>query len=274
MAQFPQSPIKQASTLQPWEHNAFDGTPFYDEELEVAQNTAHRIMAHETGTVLASVAQEAGLLFLSDEPIWFKHPETDQQKVFYGDCVFARGDADHMRITAGDLLLVIEIVSTHYRKKEIKDTGFQRTLNEFNEVPEFALVFPDASDSRSIRWHRLVDGRYEEISLSPGAEVASSTIEGLVLRVRPQPEWTDGRKIDVFYKGERRLVLDEERARAKQEASRAKQEASRAEQEASRAEHEKARAEHEKARAEHEKARAERLAARLRELGFDPDDQM
>jgi hypothetical protein len=257
MAQISQSPAQPPSTLQRWEHTAFDGTPFYDEDLKVAQNTAHRVMVYETGNVLAMVAQEAGLLFLSDEPIWYLHPESDEQKVFYGDWVIARSNTDHMRITSEDLLLVVEIVSTHYRKKEIKDTVFQRALNEYNEVPEFALVFPDAADSRSIHWYRLVDGRYEEISLSPGAEIASSTIEGLLLRVRPQSEWAEGRKIDIYYKGERRLVLDEERARAEQEKARAEQE--------------KARAEQEKARAEQEKARADRLAERLRELGLDPD---
>jgi len=257
MSQRSHAQAERITSLQRWEHTAFDGTPFYDEDLKVAQNTAHRIMVYETGSVLAQITQEIGLEFLSDEPIWYISPYNDEQKVFYGDWVIARSRTDRMRVTAEDLLLVVEIVSTHYRKKEIKDTGFQRTLNEYNEVPEFALVFPDATDSRSIHWFRLADGRYEEVSLSPGAEVASSTIEGLVFRVRPQSEWSDGRKIDVFFRGERRLVLNEERARAEQEKARAEQE--------------KARAEQEKARAEQEKARADKLAQRLRELGIDPD---
>jgi hypothetical protein len=200
-------------------------------------------MVYETGNVIAAVAAEAGLQFLSDEPIWYIHPDTEEQKAFYGDWVLARGDADRKVITAKDLLLVVEVVSTSQRKKEIKDTGFQRTLNEYNEVPEFGLVFPNLDDPRSLRWYRLVDGLYEEVTLSPGAEVASSTVEGLVLRVRPQDQWEEGRKLDVFYQGQRRLVLMDERERAEQE----------------------------KARAEQEKARAEQLAARLRELGVDPD---
>lgn len=230
------TPSEPSSALQRWEHTAFDGTPYCDEDLKAAQSTAHRIMVHETGNVLASVAHEAGLRFLSDEPIWFIDPASDDQKAFYGDLVFARGEADTKRITADDLLLVIEVVTTTQRKKEIKDTGFQRTLNEYNEVPEFGLVFPEANDPRSVRWFRLVDGHYEEIMLSPGAEVASSTIDGLVLRVRPQSEWEDGRKIDIYYKGVLRPVLIAERARA-----------------------------------EKEKARADALADKLRELGVDPD---
>jgi len=251
-----QTPSKSTNALQRWKHTAFDGTPFFDEDLKVAQSSAHRIMVYETGIVLASVAREAGLRFLSDEPIWFIHPEADEQRAFYGDWVFARGDSDPNTITADDLLLVIEVVTTSERKKEIKDTGFQRTLNEYNEVPEFGLVFPDAKDSRSIKRFRLVNGLYEELALGPGGEVASSTVEGLVLRVRPQAEWEDGRKIDVFYRGEHRPALDGERERAEQEKARAEQE--------------KARAEQEKARAEQEKARADQLAAKLRELGVEP----
>ncbi len=280
--------------LQRWEHTAFDGTPYYDEELKVGQNRAHRIMALETGSVLASVVHEAGLKFLSDEPIWYIDPGSNEQKVFYGDLVVARGDTDQMRITADDLLLVIEIVSTHYRKKEIKDTQFQRALNEYNVVPEFVLIFPNADDSRSLRWCRLVDGAYEELILSPGGEVSSTAIPGLALRVLPQDEWEDGRKIEVYYKGKRRLPLDEERlraeqeaaraeqeaaraeqeaARAEQEAARAEQEATRAEQEAARAEQEAARAEQEAARAERAQARADRLAIMLREMGIEPNGE-
>lgn len=123
-------------------HTAFDGTPYFDEELQVAQSKAHRIMVSESLPIFAAIAGEAGLLFLSDEPIWYLHPETDEQKAFYGDCVFAR-PVEHTRITSSDLLLVIEIVSTNDRRKELKDTRFQRLLNEYNEVPEFALVFPE-----------------------------------------------------------------------------------------------------------------------------------
>ncbi len=157
--------------------------------------------------------------------------------------MFDRSGTDRRHVTAGDLLLVIEVVTTTQRRKEVKDTVFQRALNEHNKVPELGLVFPDKGDPRSLQWHRLVDGRYEEIALSEADKVESATIEGLVLRVKPQTDWEDGKKIDVCYRGEWRLRLDGERARSEQR----------------------------QAQAEQEKARADRLAQRLRELGVDPD---
>jgi Uma2 family endonuclease len=238
-------------------HTAFDGIPYFDEDLKVGQSKAHRIMASETAPILTAIAEEAGLLFLSDEPIWYLHPETDEQRVFYGDLVLAR-PVDPMRITSSDLLLVAEVVSTNDRRKELKDTRFQRLLNEYNAVPEFALVFPELEDPRALTWFRLVDGEYAEEVIAPGASGRSHTVPALELRVRPRDAWAPGYKIDVFYRGELRPRLAAERARAEHEKARA--------------EHEKARAEHEKARAEHEKARADALQARLRELGVEPGD--
>src|SRR5687768_10503805 len=98
-------------------------------------------MVGESIPILASIAEQSGLLFLSDEPIWYLHPETDEQKAYYGDLVFARA-VDRTRITASEILIAIEVVSTHDRRKELKDTQFQRLLNVYNDVPEFALVFP------------------------------------------------------------------------------------------------------------------------------------
>ncbi len=90
MAQHPQATQPPGARLKRWkhkappgrklrrlEHTAFDGTPFYDEELQVPQSGAHRIMIYGTGGVLESVAAEAGLVFLSDEPIWYLDPETE-----------------------------------------------------------------------------------------------------------------------------------------------------------------------------------------------------
>jgi Uma2 family endonuclease len=251
-------------------HTVVDGIPYFDEDLKVGQSTAHRIMASETAPILTTIAEEAGLLFLSDEPIWYLHPETDEQRVFYGDLVLAR-PVDHMRITSSDLLLVVEIVSTNDRRKELKDTRFQRLLNEYNGVPEFALVFPELDDARALSWLRLVDGEYAEEVIAPGASARSQTVPDLDLRVRPRDAWTPGYKIDVLYRGEVRPRLAAQRARAEQEKARAEQEKARAEQEKARAEQEKARAEQEKARAEQEKARADALEARLREMGVEPD---
>jgi len=99
---------------------------------------------------------------------------------------------------------------------------------------------------------RIRDGRYEELSLSAGAEVASESVPGLIFRVKPSEAWRPGRKIDVLFRGELRAPLTEERTRAEQE---------------------KARAEQEKARAEQEKAKAQRLIDRLRAAGLDPEDE-
>jgi Uma2 family endonuclease len=216
-------------------HTAFEGTPYFDEDLQVGQSTAHSIMTSESAPILRSIAEEAGILFLSDEPIWYLHPETDEQKAYYGDFVLARA-VDPMRITSSDLLVVIEVVSTNDRRKELKDTRFQRLLNEYNGVPEFALVFPELDDARALTWLRLVDGEYVQEVIAPGASACSSTVPGLELRVRPRDGWAPGYKIDVLYRGEPRPRLAAERARA-----------------------------------EREKARADALEARLRELGVDPD---
>ena len=235
--------------LVPRLHTAFDGTPYFDEGLQVAQSTAHRIMAVELSGILATVAAEVELTYLSDEPIWYIPPEIEEQRAYYGDVVLAHG-VDSMRITANDLLFVMEIVSTNDRRKELKDTVFKRFLNEYNDVPEFALAFPEVDDPRALVWCELVDGEYLEHVVGPGAHVESRTIPGLELKVLPRKDWRPGHKFDVFYRGELRAGYAEERTRAEQE---------------------KARAEREKARAEREKARAEALARRLRELGVDPE---
>ncbi len=212
----------------------------------------HRIAVFDIGTVLEAIAAEAGLLFLSDHPIWFIHPETDEQRAFYGDLVIAR-PVDRNRITADDLLVVIEVVSTDDRRKEIKDTVFQRAVNEYNEVPELGLVYPDAGDSRSLVWYTLdqENGRYQEVSLSPGGELEVAGVPELSLRVKPSSAWEPGRKIEVWYRGELRATLPEERKRAEEE-------------------HQRAEEEHQ--RAEEERKRADRLADKLRAMGIDPNE--
>lgn len=228
--------------LVPREHPAFDGIPWYDEELQVAQTTAHRLQVVELASILGTIAPEANVMLLADEPIWYNSPENDVQKAFYGDCVLSQ-PIDTRRITAESLLLAIEVVSVHDRRKEYKDTRFQRLMNEYNGVPEFALVFPELSDPRSLTWCRLVDGLYEEHLVVPGGRVESMAVPGLAFGVRRREDWSPGGKLEVWYRGQRRLPLAEERARAEQE----------------------------KARAEQEKARAAKLADHLRSLGIDPD---
>ncbi|GMV44353.1 MAG: hypothetical protein AMXMBFR64_60690 [Myxococcales bacterium] len=247
--------LSSEPTLVRRPHTAYSGTPYFDEDLQAPQSAAHRIMVGETVPILAAVAAEAGLLFLSDEPIWYLHPETDEQKAYYGDCVLAR-PTDVTRITADDLLLVIEVVSTNDRRKENKDRWFQRMLNEFNGVPEFGLAYPDLDDPRALTWFRFSEGEYVAHDMGPGAKVSSEVVPGLDLLVLPRDQWSNGHKIDIYYRGQLRLRLAEVRRRAEQERARAEQE--------------RARAEQEKARAEQEKARADRLAQQLLALGVDP----
>ena len=263
-----QAPIRRE--LVPRIHTAFDGIPFYDEELQVAQNDAHRIMAFDFGTIFGAIAQEARLGFLADQPIWYLEPDTNVQKAFYGDCVLS-GAVDSLRITATSLLLVLEVVSTQERRKELKDTVFQRALNEYNKVPEFVMVFPELDDARALTVCRLVAGAYQEHVVTCGGSMVSTSVPGLELRVRPRATWERGRKIDIYYRGELRLPLDQERLRAEREKASAKREKASAKRERDRADEEKARADEEKARADEEKARANRLAEMLRALGIDPN---
>ena len=228
--------------LRRWKHTAFEGTPYLDPELKVPHSKAHRILVQEIGPILSVLAKEAGLSYLSDEPIWFFDPGSDRQKAFYGDLVLAKG-VDTLRITAEDLLLVMEVVTTSERRKEVKDTRFQLALNEYNGVPEFGLVFPDLDDKRALTWHRMKGKRYEERTVAAGEEVESSAVPGLGFRVKPENEWQEGRKLEVLWQGRRRLILEDEYARAEKG----------------------------EARAEQEKARADALVARLRSLGFHID---
>lgn len=215
---------------------------YYDAELDVATSKTHRHAAVDLCNKLEPVAQALGLFFLSDESIWYLDPNTDKQKVFFGDLVLSRRKDS---VTAKDLQLVIEVVSTYDRRKELKDTIRQRVLNEFNAVPEFGLYFPDVGDSRNFELFRLdPDARiYAPVAPKDG-RLVSSSVPGLEVELLPRERWRDAFKIDVYFEGRRLLSADEERARADREAARAEQEA----------------------------ARAERLAARLRELGIDPQE--
>ena len=207
------------------------------------------MMVYTIGPALAAVARDAGLLFLSDHPIWYLDPNSAEQKTFYGDLVFA-AEVEARRITASALALVIEVVSINDKRKEKKDVVFQRALNHYNDVPEFCLVFPDAADARSLIWCRLVAGAYREQIIGPGGSVTSASVPGLELRVLPREQWRDGQKLAVYYQGEHRPGYDEERAARLVAQAEARQE---------------------RERADRERERSERLAAKLRELGVDPD---
>ncbi|MEM9191869.1 MAG: hypothetical protein AAGF12_22040 [Myxococcota bacterium] len=257
--------------LVPREHTEFYGVPYYDEELDVAQSTAHRLMVHETSVVLQALAAEAKVLVLSDEPIWYLHPETDEQRVYYGDVVLGTAE-DSKRITADELALVMEVVTISDRRKELKDTRFQRLLNEYNRVPEFLMAFPEIEDPRALVLCRLVDGEYQEEIVGPGGVAKSAAIPGLAFRVLPRDRWVAGYKFDVEYQGVPRPRLAGERARADEERARADEERARADEARARADEARARADEARARADEARVRADALAAKLRELGVDPEN--
>ncbi|MBI2373193.1 MAG: Uma2 family endonuclease [Deltaproteobacteria bacterium] len=235
----------------------------YDPELDVPSSKTHRIAVHDLISLLEPLASTLGLEFLSDQSIWYLDDKTDEQRTFYGDLVLSRATES---ATADDLACVIEVVSTNDPRKEKKDTVRQRRLNEANRVPEFGLYFPDLDDPRSFELFRFdeASGQYVSIPAMNG-RVRSSSVAGLEFQILPRSDWRDGRKLDVYFEGQRCLRRDEEQALGKQERSRAEQEkarADRAEQEKARAEQERAHAEHERAHAEQEKARAEQEKAR------------
>lgn len=258
--------------IEPRLHAPVDGTPYFDEELQLPQSRAHMAMVIELGSVLRALSEELGRPFLSDNPIWYLDVADDAQRVSFPDLALLAPGTDVARVTAEEAPWVAEVVSTDDRRREIKDTRFQVAMNEYNEVPELALLFPELEDPRALRFHRLVEGHYQELEVGPGGSVASESVPGLELRVLPRSEWRPGRKVQIYYRGEHRLPLDEAVARAEEERARAEQERARAEEERARAdaaeqEAAQARAESEAARARAEKAEAE-LARLQRELGM------
>ncbi|MBI2372754.1 MAG: Uma2 family endonuclease [Deltaproteobacteria bacterium] len=258
--------------------------PYYDPELDVPTSHTHNAATFDLRTKLEPIADAQGLVFMTDESVWYLDPASDQQKAFYPDVVLA---ARRDMATAEDARLVIEVVSTHDRRKEHKDTVRQRIANEANRVPEFGLYFPDIDDARVfelLRWDPCGKS-YQSVAPSPNGRFASATVPGLEFEILPRSRWRDGLKVDLYYKGERSLSAEDLRVRGQQEAERADKEAKRAEREAKRAEKAAKRAEREAERAEKQAERAEeearradrervarvRLEAKLRALGIDPD---
>ena len=263
--------LERPRRIEPRLHEAVEDRPWYDTELDLAQSPAHSAMVIDLASVLGSLASELSLTVLSDASVWFINPGTDEQQVSFPDLAVLRPGTEVRRATAEEALFIGEVVSTQDRRKEIKDTRFQAAFSEYNDVPEFALFFPELDDARALTWFRMVDGLYEEVAVAPGAEVASTAIPGLAFRVLPREAWRPGRKVDVVYRGELRLPVEGERARAEEERARAEEERARAEEERARAEKERARAERLESQLDAAKAREDELKARLRAAGLDPD---
>lgn len=240
-----------------------DDRPFYDEELDLGQSVAHQHMIWDIGGILQVLGRELGLPTLIDNSVWFLEPADDVQKVLFPDLIVLEPGTDIRRATAEDALLAVEVVTTTERRKEVKDTTLQRARCEYNGVPELYLFFPEIDDARALTHLRFgEDDRYEEVAVAPGASVASETLPGLVFRVLPKSDWEPGRKVEVYWEGEIRLPLDQERARAEMERARA-------ESERVRADAAELRADQARAEAEAARARAEAMAERLRALGLE-----
>ena len=255
------------------------GTPYYDDEFEMAQSIAHMHTIYHVGSLLNEVAAAADLRVVSDNPVWYGLPEAGMQRALYPDyALTANPRVD--RLTADELVLALEVVSTTRVEKEHKDTLLMRERNAAHGVREFVLIYPEPEDPRSLVWHRYDErtGRYQVLPLPTDRRYRSVAVPGLELEVLPPEEWTPGRKVRVWFRGQEVRDLRTETRGRKVAEQRAEQERARAEQE--RAAKEVALAKMEQERAEKEAALAEkeqewlrsaRLAERLRALGIDPE---
>jgi hypothetical protein len=219
---------------KPHPEDATVGTPYYDEELDVAQSPAHHKTVQKLGELLDRVAAWEGLQSLGDNPVWYWDADEDCQRILYPD--YALTDAENLgSVTAKSLLLAIEVVTTTHRRKEEKDTIKMRNWNELNAVPEFLLLYPEPDDPRGLIAYRYNKDQvaYENVPLGPRRRFVSQAIDGLVIEELAPDARSVGRKLRVFYRGEEvrdadaadRLALQE--ARARQQEARAREAADR-----------------------------------------------
>jgi hypothetical protein len=219
---------------KPHPEDATVGTPYYDEELDVAQSLAHHKTVQKLGELLDRVAAWEGLQSLGDNPVWYWDADEDCQRILYPD--YALTDAENLgSVTAKSLLLAIEVVTTTHRRKEEKDTIKMRNWNELNAVPEFLLLYPEPDDPRGLIAYRYNKDQvaYENLPLGPRRRFVSQAIDGLVIEELAPDARSVGRKLRVFYRGEEvrdadaadRLALQE--ARARQQEARAREAADR-----------------------------------------------
>jgi hypothetical protein len=273
--------IARARLLRlPFPPDATIGIPYYDDEFDMAQSKAHAATVRDLGSFLDRLAVWTGLSLLSDNPVWYWIHEQDRQQILYPDYALALSTGDAAEL-AGDLRLALEIVSTERPAKERKDSERMRDRNATNGVPEFGLIYPEPEDSRALRWFWLEPGddQYREATLPPDRRFRSQAVPGLELEVLEPTAWRLGRKIRLWYRGERIPCVEEEMQRAELQAQRAEQEARRARQETLRAMQETQRAEQAAQRADQETLRAEvaeadnaRLRALLRQAGLATKD--
>jgi hypothetical protein len=257
---------------KPHPEDATVGTPYYDEELDVAQSPAHHKTVQKLGELLDRVAAWEGLQSLGDNPVWYWDADEDCQRILYPD--YALTDAENLgSVTAKSLLLAIEVVTTTHRRKEEKDTIKMRNWNELNAVPEFLLLYPEPDDPRGLIAYRYNKDQvaYENVPLGPRRRFVSQAIDGLVIEELAPDARSVGRKLRVFYRGEEvrdadaadRLALQE--ARARQQEARAREAADRRVLQEAQARQQEARAREAADRRVLQEAQARQQEARARE---------
>ena len=169
----------------------------------------------------------------------------------------------------GQIVLVIEVVSPEYKKKDYESLPEIYEKAGIGEYVTIEALGQYLTDPYKLAGHRLgEDRRYHDIDLN---EPDGLELESVGLAIAPDPDgWglkivdrATGRRLLTLEEG--LLTLEEERVaretaekRAEQEARRAEQEARRAEQEARRAE-EEARARQAAERQAAEEARARKI---------------
>ncbi|MCB1767458.1 MAG: hypothetical protein KDJ22_15600 [Candidatus Competibacteraceae bacterium] len=243
---------------------AMDGIPYFDEEFQMAASHAHRKTIYFLGALLDRVAQRAGLQGVSDYPVWYWFPKLGEQRALYPDFALT-ANPDIRSLTAKELLFALEVVTTSRREKELKDTVRMREHNRVHGVPEFVLIYPEPDDERSVVWYRY-DPRtddYQLISLPPDRRYRSRAIPGLEIEVLERWNWTEGRKVRVYYRGEElREGAVEEQARKAAEGQTARERQARiaAEQQAEQERQARIVAEQQ----------VEQLLARLKQAGIEP----
>jgi hypothetical protein len=200
---------------QPFPPDATIGIPYYDDEFDMAQSPAHSAMIRDLGGFLDQLADWTGLHVLSDNPIWYWVQEDNEQRILYPDYALA-DTATLDRALATDLRLALEVVSTERAEKERKDSERMRKRNATNGVPEFGLLYPESADPRALRWFRLDadDGRYQEATLPANRRFRSQAVPGLEFEVLEPDQWQPGRKVRLWYQGQRMPCVREEGRRA------------------------------------------------------------
>jgi len=255
----------------PHSPESMDGISYYDEEFAMAQSHAHRKSIYFLGGLLDRVAAVAGLRGVGDYPIWYWIPEQDAQRVLYPDFALTANPRIEA-LTAKDLLWVLEVVTTSKPAKMHKDTVRMRDYNAFHGVPEFVLLFPEPDDARSVVWHQYdaSTGAYQMVALPADRRYRSRAIPGLEIEVLEPEEWTEGRKVRVYYQGQEfRDAQVEEQAREAAER-RVEQERQAKEQERQAKEQERRAKEQERQARIAAERQVEQLLARLKQAGLEP----